>query len=140
MRENLTVVFCLLAAFALVFGKSAVPPSLTTAYSAYQSALDRGDLKRAARYGEAVIIAARSSSLLDVAGRARLAAMVASAEAQAGNRDRARTLYKEALAGLNDGAHSSEIASATAQLRALEPARAEQALRGSLAAAAGSGS
>jgi len=139
MHENFTVLFCLLAVFALVFGKSAVPPNLATAYSAYQSALDRGDAKRAARYGELTLVAAQKSPLLDAAGRARLAAMVAAAQAKAGNPERARALYEQALAGLNDGAHASEMALTKAQLAALERLIAERTLRGPVSVAAGAG-
>ena len=137
MRDNLTVIFCLIAAFALVFGKTAVPPNLVTAYSAYQSALDRGDTRRAARYGELALDAARGSNLLDAAGRARLAAMVAEVQARAGNPDRARALYQEALAGLGD---SAQAAAAHAALRALDRLTADQQpLRTTVAATPGAG-
>ena len=139
MRENFTVIFCVLAVFALVVGKSAVPPNLVTAYSAYQSALDRDDIRRAARYGELALAAAQKSSLLDSAGRARLATMVAAVQAKAGNSERARALYEQALPGLNDGAHADEIATAQAALKALERVTADQTLRSTVAAAKGAG-
>jgi hypothetical protein len=139
MRENFTVLFCVLAVFALIFGKSAVPPNLATAYTAYQSALDRGDVRRAARYGELTLAAAQRSALFDAAGRARLAAMVAAAQAKAGNPERARALYEQAIAGLGDGVHADEIAATKAQLSALGRVTAERGLRGRLNLSAGSG-
>ena len=139
MRENLTAIFCVFALFALIVGKTAVPPDLLTAFSAYQSALDRGDLQRAARYGELTLAAAQKSELLDDAGRARLATMVASAQVRAGNPERARTLYERALAGLGDGAHAGDIATARAALKALERVTADRSLRSTVAAAPGKG-
>ena len=139
MRENFTVIFCVLAVFALIVGKSAVPPNLVSAYAAYQSALDRGDMRRAARYGELTLAAAEKSSLLDAAGRARLAAMVGAAQAKAGNPERERALYEEAIAGLSDGTNASEMANTKAQLAALDRVTAERSLRGPLSVSAGSG-
>jgi hypothetical protein len=139
MRENFTVLFCVLAVFALIVGKSAVPPNLVSAYAAYQSALDRGDMRRAARYGELTLAAAQKSSLLDAAGRARLAAMVATAQVKAGNPERARALYEEAIAGLNDGTHISEMANTKAQLAVLDRVTADRGLRGPMSVSAGSG-
>ena len=137
MRENFTVIFCLLAVFALVVGKGSVPPNLMTAYAAYQSALDRGDVRRAARYGELTLAVAQRSPLFDAAGRARLAAMVAEVQARAGNPDRARALYQEALAGLGD---SAQAAAAHAALRALDRLTADQQpLRTTVAATPGAG-
>ncbi|MFZ1990858.1 MAG: hypothetical protein WAW96_13935 [Alphaproteobacteria bacterium] len=139
MRENFTVIFCVFAVFALIVGKSAVPPNLVTAYSAYQSALDRGDMRRAARYGELTLAAAQKSSLLDAAGRARLATMVAAVEAKSGNPERARALYEQALPGLSDGSHAGEIAAAQAALKALERVTADRTLRGPVTVARGAG-
>ena len=139
MRENFTVLFCVFAVFALIAGKSAVPPNLVSAYAAYQSALDRGDMRRAARYGELTLAAAQKSSLLDAAGRARLAAMVATAQVKAGNPERARALYEEAIAGLNDGTHISEVANTKAQLAVLDRVTADRGLRGPMSVSAGSG-
>ena len=139
MRENFTVIFCVLAIFALIVGKSAVPPNLVTAYTAYQSALDRGDMRRAAHYGELTLAAAQKSSLLDASGRARLAAMVAAAQAKAGHPERARALYEEALTGLANGAQDGEIAATRAELKALDQVTAERGLRGPVTAATGAG-
>ncbi len=139
MRETFTGLFCVFAVFALVFGKGAAPPNLARAYTAYQAALGRGDVRRAARYGELTLAAAEKSSLFDEAGRARLAAMVAAAQAQAGNPERARALYQQAISGFSDGAHGQEIAATRAQLAALDRIIAAQGMRGPAALSAHSG-
>lgn len=139
MRETFTGLFCILAVFALIFGKSAAPPNLATAYTAFEAALDRGDMHRAARYGELTLAAAQGSALFDAAGRARLAAMVAAAQAQAGNPGRARALYQQAISGFGDGVHGPEITTAKARLDALDRTIAAQSLRGPLAAPPHSG-
>ena len=139
MRETFTGLFCVLAVFALVFGKASKPPDLGAALTLYQSALDRGDAREAARYGELTLAAAQKSNLFDAAGRARLAAMVASSQAEAGNADRAKALYQQAIVGLADGAHGADIAAAKAKLEALERIIAAQSLRGPMAGAAHAG-
>jgi hypothetical protein len=92
MRENLTLIFCVLAGLFLVVGRASQPPDLMTAFHAYQEALGRGDARRAARYGEEALKAAAKSPLLDRAGIARLQIMVGKAQAEAGNPQRARAL------------------------------------------------
>lgn len=132
MRETFTGLFCVLAMLALVFGKIAATPNLATAYTAYQSALERGDMHRAARYGELTLAAAATSQLFDDAGRARLAAMVATAQAKAGNPERARALYQQAITGFGDGVHAQEAAAAKSQLAALDRIIAERTLKASV--------
>ena len=134
MRENLTLLFCLLAGFALIFGKASQPPDLTRAYAAYQSAVDRGDMRRAARYGELALAGAERSPLFDRAGIARLRVLVGGAQAKAGNPQRAHELYQLALAGFDDGAHSGEAADAKAKLGELDRLIAERSLRGTVGA------
>lgn len=139
MRETFTGLFCVLAVFALVFGKGASAPNLATAYTAYEAALDRGDSRRAARYGELTLAAAQTSKLFDEAGRARLATMVAAAQVRAGNPQRAKALYQQAIDGFGDGVHGQEVAAAKAQLDALDRIIAAQSLKGTVAASAHSG-
>lgn len=135
MRENLTLVFCLLAGFAVLFGRDHRPPSLTRAYDSFEAALARGDARRAARYGEIALRAAPASNLLDAAGVARLALQVGDAERLAGNSQRANELYASAVDRLNDGAHAAELAEAEQRLGALARDLADRApLRGTLAA------
>jgi len=137
MSENLTLVFCVLAAIALVLGKAAQPPDLMHAFAAYQTAAGRGDMHRAARYGEAALVAARRSPLLDTAGIARLDLMVGETEERDGNKERARQLFELASQGLADGAHPGELATAKARLDALDRQIAERSLRGPVMAAPG---
>lgn len=140
MRENLTLIFCVLAGITVIAGPASRPPDLMTAFHDYQAALSHGDARRAARYGEEALTAAAKSPLLDRAGLARLQLMVGKTQAQADNPGRARALYAQAVAGLGDGAHGAELAQAQRRLAALEQLIAgRSALRGTQAANAGSG-
>jgi hypothetical protein len=65
--------------------------------------------------------------------------MVAAAQAKAGNPERARALYEEALTGFANAGQDSEIAAARAELKALERVTAERTLRGPMTAARGAG-
>ncbi len=80
MRENLTLIFCVLAAFAILFGRGQHAPTLSQAYDAFEQALGRGDMRRAAHFGELALAAAPKSSLLDSAGIARLTLQVGDVE------------------------------------------------------------
>jgi hypothetical protein len=137
MREDFTLLFCIVAGLAVLLGRGAQPPDLMRSYGAYQSALERGDNRRAARYGEQMIEAAKSSDLFDEAGLARLEIMVGEAQADAGNPQRARVLYQLALSVLDDGDHPAELGAAKEKLGALERIIADRSLRGTIALSPG---
>ena len=121
VREAVLWVFCLSAFAMLTIGKTYEAPSLVRAYEAFETAIERGDWRRAATFGEAALRASDGHTLIDGPVQLRLMKAVAEAQEKSGNRQRALGLYEEILKAPTTARDEELGAAARAGLARLQP-------------------